>query len=135
MKAGTAELIKTERRRSDFGFITEVVQRGRIKPAKYVHSITIPVDLYEEIRDHGWIVPEDYFIDQLAFFEFKHEKAVISFVNLFNCEDLHRRVLTYLVIKYAGSCPVERSGYSKMNLDRRKELVVLMRTKAKKKSA
>jgi len=135
MKPEVKELIKTERRRSDFGFITEVVQRGRIRPAKYVHSITIPVELYEELRDHGWLVLEDYFIEETAFFEFKNEKAIISFINLCGCEDLHRRILTYLVIKYAGSCPVERSGYSKMNRDRKKEMVVLMRTKTKKRSA
>lgn len=135
MKPETSELIRTERRLSDFGFITEVIQRGRIRPAKYRHSITIPVELYEELRDHGWIIPEDYFIEETAFFEFKHEKAIISFINLCGCEDLHRRILTYLVIKHAGSCPVERSGFSKMNLDRRKEPVVLMRTKTKKRSA
>jgi hypothetical protein len=127
MKPEVKELIKTERRRSDFGFITEVVQRGRIKPAKYVHSLAMPVFLYEELRDGNVIIPEDYFIDQLAFFEFRHEKAIVSFVNLYNCEDLHRRILTYLVVKFAGSCPIERTGVSKMNFDRTVEHVVLIK--------
>lgn len=117
MKEETKELIKTERRRSDFSFITEVIQRGRIKPAKFIHSLSMPVYLYEDLRNNGVINPEDYFIGQLAFFEFKHDEVIISFVNLFNCEDMHRRILTYLVVKFAGSCPIKRSGVSKMNFD------------------
>ena len=132
MKPEIQELIKTERRRSDFGFITEIIQRGRIKPAKFVHSIAMPQFLYEEMRDAGRIVPEDYFIDESAFFEFKNDEAIISFVTLFNCEDLHRRILEYLVVKFAGSCPVRRIGVSKMNFDRITDPVVLQRTKTKR---
>ena len=118
MKAEIAVLIKTERRRSDFGYITEIIQRGRIKPAKFIHSIGMPIYLYEELKDRGVIIPEDYFITESAFFEFKEDEMTISFVNLYNCEDMHRGILTYLVIKFAGSCPIKRSGVSKMNFDR-----------------
>lgn len=120
MKAETEELIKAERRRSDFGFITEVVQRGHVRPKKFVHSISMPVHLYEELRDRGVINPEDYFIAESAFFEFKENEMTISFSVLYGCEDLHRRILTYLVIKFAGSCPIKRSGVSKMNFDTKK---------------
>ena len=129
MKPQTAELIKAEQRRSDFGFITEVVQRGRIKPAKYRHSLVMPLWLYEEMRDASRIVPEDYFIEEMAFFEFKEETATISFKYLYGCEDLHRRVLEYLVCKFAGSCPIYRVGVSKMNFDKVVEPVMTEKTK------
>lgn len=118
MKAEIAVLIKMERRRSDFGYITEILQRGHVRPKKFVHSIAMPVYLYEELRNRGVINPEDYFITESAFFEFKEDEMTISFLNLYNCEDLHRRILTYLVVKFAGSCPIKRSGVSKMNLDK-----------------
>ncbi len=119
MKEEIVTLIKAERRRADFGYITEIVQRGHNKPVKYVHSITMPVYLYEEFVSNNVIIPEDYFITESAFFEFKDEEVIISFVNLYNAEDLHRRMLTYLVVKFAGSCPIKRTGVSKMNFDRR----------------
>lgn len=135
MKAEVKELIRTEKRRSDFGFITEVIQRGRIKPAKYVHSLSMPLFLYEELRDRGAIVPEDYFIDESAFFEFRNDTAIISFITLFACEDLHRRIDYYLVVKFAGSYPIQRSGVSRMNFDRKKEHVVLIKGPKKKRNA
>ena len=114
MKTETRELINAECRRSDFGFICETIQRGRIRPAKFRHQIAMPIFLYEEMRSRGVINPEDYYIDQCAFFEFKKEEATISFVNLYSCEDLHRRIDRYLVIKFAGSYPIKRTGFSKL---------------------
>lgn len=114
MKAETKDLIIQEQRRSEFGFIVETVQRGRIRPAKYRHSITMPVYLYQELRSRGVINPEDYYIDESAFFEFKGQEATISFTVLYGCEDLHRRIDRYLIIKFAGSYPIKRTGVSKL---------------------
>ncbi len=110
MKQEIKELIKTERRRHDFSFIAEVVQRGRSRPKKFKHFLSMPTFLYEEMRDIGVIDPESYFIDESAFFEFTQEKVKISFVNLYACEDLHRKIDHYLVVKLAGSYPIERGG-------------------------
>lgn len=110
MKETTKELIRTERRRSDFGFIKEVIQRGRQKPKKYKHFIRMPAFLYEEIRDRNVIDPEPYFINESAFFEFSQSEVTISFMNLYECEDLHRKIDHYLIVKFAGSYPLERGG-------------------------
>ena len=118
--------------KKDFRFIAEIIQRGRIKPAKFVHSLTMPTFLYEEMRNEGLIEPEVYFIDESAFFEFKEEKTTISFVTLFACEDLHRKIDHYLVVKFAGSYPIERSGVSKMNFDRVKKPTTPMDEKTRR---
>ena len=132
MKVDVQGLIRTERRRDSFNFIIHVIQRGRIRPAKYIHSITMPVLLYEELRDIGVIDMENYYIDEAAFFENKDEDVIISFINLYACEDMHRRIDYYLVVKYSGSYPIKRTGVSKMNFSRKIQPVVLLRTKTKK---
>jgi len=131
MKPETKELINTERRKNDFGFITEAVQRGHIRPAKYIHSLEIPMYLYEEMREKGIIKPEDYFIRETAFFEFRHERAIISFVNRGLCDSLHFAIDRYLIIEYMGKYPIQRKYQSKMNNDKTaRELVVLQRTQS-----
>ena len=129
MKAEVKELIRAEQRRSDFSFITEVVQRGRIRPAKYVHSLKMPVSVYQELLDHNIIDYEDYLLFQIAFFEFKGDFTIISFVNLYECEDLHRKVDYYLVKKAYGVYPIERIGVSRMNFDKSIEPVQLEKYK------
>jgi aspartyl/asparaginyl-tRNA synthetase len=114
MKQSTIELIKVESRRDTFGYLTEVIQKGRIKPAKYKHYLRMPIFLYEELRNKGIINAEDYFIDQAAFFEFKDQEMTISFINFRQCTDLELKILRYLVKKFAGSCPVLRGGISKL---------------------
>lgn len=140
------ELIKAESWRAEHDFLTKTIQRSRIRPAKFIHSLTFPDYLYNDLRKNLVIVPEDYFTDESAFFEFKNEDhlvdgikksipvAIVSFVHLYSCEDLHRRSLEYLVKKFAGSCPIKRSAVSKMNFDKIIEPVVLVRTKTGKKS-
>lgn len=123
MKTETRDLIKAERRRSDFGFITEIVQRGRIKPAKFIHSITMPADLYEEMSSRNVINLEDHFIDDSVFFEHKGDKVILSFKNLYHAEDMHRRIDHWLVIMVMGTYPIERTGVSKMNFDKHVEAV------------
>jgi hypothetical protein len=110
MKSDTRELIKAESRRDTFGFIIEVVQRGKSRPKKFKHDIAMPVFLYEELRSRGIIDSEDYFINDTAFFEFDGQNITISFLNLFACEDLHRKIDHYLVVKFAGSYPLKRGG-------------------------
>lgn len=114
MNEAIKELIKAESRRDAFGFITEVVQRGRIKPAKYRHYLKVPYFLYEELRNRGVINPDDYYIDQSAFFEFRNDEMTISFINFKERADLHMRILIYLVEKFAGSCPVTIGGIFKI---------------------
>lgn len=104
------DLIKAERRYQNSYFITEVVQRGRIRPAKYKHDLSMPAFLYEEMREKGIIDPEQYFIEEDAFFEFKPDEVIISFRNLYAAEDLHRKIDRYLIIKFAGSYPIKRGG-------------------------
>ncbi len=110
MKESTKQLMIAERRRSDFGFIAEVIQRGRNKPKKYKHFIKMPTFLYEELRNKGTIDPEQYFIDESAFFEFNDIEVTINFINLFAREDMHMKILHYLVIKFAGSDPIQSGG-------------------------
>lgn len=110
MKESTKELIVAERRRSDFSFISEIVQSGRRKPKKYKHFLQMPILLYEELRNKGIIDPESYFIDESAFFEFSFDKATINFISLYAREDLLMRIYHYLVIKFAGSDPIKTGG-------------------------
>jgi hypothetical protein len=110
MKTSTQELIKAESRRDTFGFIVEVIQRGKTRPKKYKHDLTMPAFLYEELRNKGIIDSEAYFVDESAFFEFNGVDITISFINLFACEDLHRKIDRHLVMKFAGSYPIKRGG-------------------------
>src|SRR5664280_882538 len=104
------DLIIAESRRDDFGFITTIAQRGKNRPKKFKHDITMPIYLYEELRNKGIISPENYFIDESAFFEFSLSEVTISFLNLYAAEDLNTKSLIYLVKKFAGSCPIKRGG-------------------------
>lgn len=110
MKSSTANILQTERRRSDFGFITEIAQRGRMRPKKYRHLLTMPIFLFEDLKTNYVINVEECIIDESAFFEFSENEMTISFINLFQCEDLHRKIDYYLVVKFAGSYPLKRSG-------------------------
>jgi hypothetical protein len=117
MKEETLELIKTYRRKPGFDFIVNTIQKGRIRPARYVHALEIPAPLYEEMVEKQVINLNDYFINQSAFFELRHDMVIISFAQLFCCEDLHHRVDHYLVIKGLGYYPIKRIGVSRMNFD------------------
>ena len=127
--------VKPERKQFDFTFITEIIQRGRIRPAKFRHSLEIPCWLYEELRDKNIIRPDRYYINESAFFEMRHERIIISFVCCGLCDALQFAIDRHLIIEYAGKYPIERKYVSKMNFDKpARELVVLQRTKTGKKS-
>jgi hypothetical protein len=110
MSEMTKDLMKAERRRANVNFIVDDIQGGRSKPKKYKHDLTMPLFLYEEMRDQGRIRPEDYFVDESAFFEFTDTEATISFINLWSCEDMLHKIDRYLIIKFAGSYPIKRGG-------------------------
>ena len=103
-------LITAERQRSEFGFLTEIIQRGRNKPKKYRHDLAMPVKLYEELCNQGIVKPEDYYVEESAFFSFTVKEATISFVNLYACEDMTGKIDRYLIRKFAGSYPLRRNG-------------------------
>ena len=112
MKTSTSELIKTERRYNDYSFITEIIQRGRHKPEKYRHFLKMPFFLYQELCEKRIIDWQDYYLDETAFFEADQnlQTMTISFITLFAIEDLHRKIDRYLIVKFAGSYPLERGG-------------------------
>lgn len=130
------EAKKDEDHSDDFRFIVEVAQKGRIRPAKYIHSLIIPYFLYQELKMHGVIKPESYFIHESAFFEFRHERVIISFVNRGLCDALQFSIDRYLIVEHMGKYPIERTCQSKMNSDKTaRELVVLQKIKTNKRSA
>lgn len=114
MNAEIQELIKAKQRSSDYNFISQIIQRGRICPAKYRHKIIMPTELYEELYENRVIDPNCYFIDESAFFEFKREETIVSFITLFHAEDMHRKIDHYLVVKFSGSYPLKRTCFSKL---------------------
>jgi len=104
------ELIIVERIRTDQRFIEDTVQRGKLKPKKFKHYIEMPLDLFKEMTEAGIINCEDYYIEQSAWFEFRMNKVIISFICLYQCEDLHRKIDHYLIIHYMGYYPLKRGG-------------------------
>ena len=111
MKEETKILIKTERRRDTFGYIIEIIQRGKLCPKKFHHDLTIPAFLYEEVISRNIVDFHSHYVEGTAFLEYDgRESITISFLSLWACEDIHTRILRYLVIKFAGDCPIIRSG-------------------------
>lgn len=127
------ELIKVERRRDNFTFIADVIQRGHIRPSTFTHEIGLPYDLYEAMSNANVIDHEYFFLSKTAFFEFRNEEVIVSFNHLYLCEDFHHLVDRFMIISLTGSYPIRRAGVSKMNFDKQaKELIVLQRTKTRK---
>ena len=114
MKPETRELIITEARRYEFSFVIDTIQRGKRKPVKYKHCITMPCFLYDELRAKAVLDIVDLTVEQDAFFESNPEEVTISFVNLYAAEDFHRRIDRYLIIKMYGSYPLKRTGISQL---------------------
>jgi hypothetical protein len=104
------QLIKAERRQDTFRFILDVIQRGRKRPKKYMHDLIMPAFLFEELHGKSIIAFQDMLIEDQAFFEFDGVNVTLSFISLFACEDVHTKILRYLVVKFAGSCPIGRYG-------------------------
>lgn len=103
-----AASIQTLRRHTDFDFITGVIQHNRRRPAKYKHYLMMPLYLYEELNERGLIDLETFYVDEQAFFEFTGEGVRISFMNLYMCEDFHRKVDHYKIVKLQGHYEITR---------------------------
>lgn len=95
---------------SPLSYITEVIQRGRIKPAKYKHYLKMSREIYLELSNNNIIRPEDYFIEESVFFEYKEDIVILNFIHLYICDDLHIRILNYLLNKKYGYEVIFRGG-------------------------
>ena len=141
MEHETQNRIKMERRQSDYRFQSQTVQGGRIRPATFIHELQMPHEIFEEMKDLK-LIDIDYLArrerdkngrthDPIAFFEFKSEMVVVSFHHIFNREDFRGMVDRYLIIKAYGYYPCKANWLSKMNFDRKIELVQLVKSKPK----
>ena len=141
MEHETQDRIKTEGRQSDYRFTSQTVQGGRIRPATFIHELQMPHEIFEEMEDLK-LIDIDYLArrerdkngrthDPIAFFEFKIEMVVVSFHHIFNREDFRSMVDRYLIIKAYGYYPCKANWVSKMNFDKKIELVQLVKSKSK----
>jgi len=141
MEHETKDRIKTEGRQSDYRFLSQTIQGGRIRPATFIHELQMPHTLFEEMKDLK-LIDIDYLArrerdkngrthDPIAFFEFKSEMVVVSFHHIFNREDFRSMVDRYLIIKAYGYYPCKANWVSKMNFDKKIELVQLVKSKPK----
>ena len=142
MESETQDLIKAEhRRQSNCRFLTETTQGGRIRPATFIHELQMPHEIFGEMKDLK-LIDIDYLArrerdkngrthDPIAFFEFKPDMVVVSFHHIFNREDFRGMVDRYLIIKAYGYYPCKANWTSKLNFDRKIELVQLVKSKPK----
>ena len=141
MEPENQDLIKTEQRQSNYRFLSQTVQGGRIRPATFIHELQMPHILFEEMKELN-LIDIDYLArrerdkngrthDPIAFFEFKSEMVVVSFHHIFNREDFRGMVDRYLIIKAYGYYPCKANWVSKLNFDRKIELVQLVKSKPK----
>ena len=92
-------------------YITEIIQRGRIKPSRYRHYLRMPRNIYDRLRDANIIRPEDYFLTEAIFFEYDYKEVTLNFVSKAYLGDLHVRILSFLVKDMnEGTDPIIRGG-------------------------
>ena len=91
-------------------YICGIVQKNRIKPAKYRHYLSMDINMYNALHEKGIITPEQYFIEESAFFQYNDIEVIISFINIRECNDLHLRILSYLVNEWYEYNPIKRGG-------------------------
>jgi len=89
-------------------YIVGVMQDYRKRPKSYKHYVSIPRPLYIEVCNAGIIDVDDMVIQGSAFFEYIDDWVRISSQTYWNIEDIHIRILDYLVKKVYGNCPVVR---------------------------
>ena len=113
--------ISPVRKKANFEFISGLLQGRKSKPQKFKHSLKMPFSLYSELTQVNVLDPEDLYCNEVAFFSFTTELisgdycktedfVTISFISLFQVEDLHRKIDHYLVTKFSGFYPIERFG-------------------------
>jgi hypothetical protein len=127
------ELIKVERQISDIRFVVNTIQGGRISPATFIHELEMPFEMFEEMKEANLIdiiylgrreIDENgRSHDPIAFFTFRKEIVIVSFKNIYNREDFRTMVDRYLIIKAYGYYPLKANWVSKMNFDRKIELI------------
>lgn len=100
--------------------IIEIMQRGRIKPAKYRYSLRMPKDIFAYLHKVNVIDIEYYHISDSIFFEFKEDIVILNFKELYICEDIHIRSLSALVSRSLGKDPIVRAGefYMSKNINK-----------------
>jgi hypothetical protein len=133
MKADHIIMERTAKKRTDFSFITDIAQRGRIKPATFIHEFEMPYALFEEMKELN-LIDIIYLTrrehdgngrthDPIAHFRIKDETVIASFHHIFNRQDFRSMVDRYLIVKAYGHYPCKANWSSKMNLDRTTESV------------
>ena len=95
---------------NSLSYITEIIQRGRIKPAKYRHYLSMSRTIYNVLINNNIIRPEDYFIEESVFFEYRDDIITLNFIHLYICDDLHIRILSYLLDEKYGYNVIKRGG-------------------------
>jgi len=92
-------------------FILETIQGFRKRPKKYKHYVKVPKQLYDELVESNVIIPEDLWAEEAAYFEVDDFSVTISFTTYWHVEDVHIKILDYLVRKNMnGVSSVERGG-------------------------
>ena len=94
----------------DLDYICEKIQKGHIKPSKYRHFLKIPLPLFNMLNERLVIIPNEYFAEESAFFQYNTEEVTINFINKGLCNDLHIKILSYLVSDLYGNNPIIRGG-------------------------
>lgn len=138
------EIRQKEIRSLNRQFIQETLQGRRIRPASFIHEIQMPLVLFEEMKENK-IIDLKYLTDRkpnelnkkqnpIAFFEFKEDKVTVSFYHIYNREDFRTVIDRYLIVKAYGFYPIQTNWTSKMNLDKKIKMLVMMEdTKGKRK--
>jgi hypothetical protein len=107
--------IRINNRKDGLEFLVDTIQGGRKRPQKYRHFIQIPMGLFNELTDNKIIIIEDYWCEMSAYFEYYETFIRISFINYCHIEDLHVRILDYLVRKFNDNeNPIIRGAHSKL---------------------
>ena len=95
---------------ANLNFICDVIQRNRKRPKKYKHYLQMSQGIYQELRNNFIINMEQYYLDETAFIEVFDGQVRISFISLYMCEDLHRKIDHYIIKKFMGKYPIIRGG-------------------------
>jgi hypothetical protein len=133
MKADLIVMERSAKKLPDFSFISDIAQRGRIRPATFIHEFQMPFSIFEEMKDSR-LIDIIYLTqrerddngrthDPIAHFEIKDKTVIACFHHIYNREDFRSMVDRYLIIKAYGRYPCKANWVSKMNFDKSIEAV------------